>query len=198
MDPSSNARDDDLIASAKTGDEEAWRRLYAQLGGRLYGWLNAQSVHDASLDADDLSNEAWMTAARRIAEFSGSVDDFAGWLFVIARNLAVNANRRSLRRGTVPTELDPRQLVPPPPFDADEEVAAVDAADWIRRLMSHLSDRERDVVALVDVAGVDLTTAAHVLGLNRTAVRVAHHRAMRRLAELLATVDDPTDLRERR
>lgn len=196
MESSSSARDDDLIASAKTGDEDAWRRLYALLGGRLHGWLNAQSVHDASLDADDLSNEAWMTAARRIAEFSGSVDDFGGWLFVIARNLAVNANRRSLRRGTVPTELDPRELVPPP-SDSDEDAAAVDAADWIRRLMTHLSDRERDVVALVDVAGLDLTTAAHVLGLNRTAVRVAHHRAMRRLADLLATVDDPTDLRER-
>ena len=79
----------------EVGDEGAWRELYAALGGRIVGWLRSQPTLDSPLDAEDLANEAWLTAARRIAEFNGSTDDFAGWIFVIARNLALNTARRS-------------------------------------------------------------------------------------------------------
>jgi RNA polymerase sigma-70 factor (ECF subfamily) len=102
--------DDDVVRSAKAGDEQAWRDLYAALAGRLHGWLEAQAMFDASIDADDLLNETWLTAARRIADFTGSRDDFAGWIFVIARNLTANVNRRGIRRATTPTELDPEAL----------------------------------------------------------------------------------------
>jgi len=179
--------DDAVIAAARSGDEAAWRELYAVLGGRLVGWLKSQMMPDPALDADDLANEAWLTAARRIHEFAGSVDDFAGWIFVIARNLTLNAGRRSLRRATTPTALDPRELVDGPM--ASDEGAEVDSRDWIRRLLAVLSRRERDVVACIDIAGLDVQTTSRVLGISRSAVRVAHHRAMKRLHSALAEPD---------
>ena len=188
MSPAGRTSDDAVIAAAKTGDPAAWRELYRRVGGRLYGWLGAQAMLDPAIDADDVANETWLTAARRIHEFAGDIDGFAGWLFVIARNLTTNVNRRSLRRGTTPIDTDPRQLVGES-LDTDEG-AIVDAADWARRLMSHLSGREYEVVALVDIACLDIATAAQVLGMSRTAVRVAHHRAMRRLRTVLDVGDD--------
>ena len=139
----------------EAGDEGAWRELYSALGGRLVGWLRSQSTLDSAMDADDIANEAWLTAARRIAEFTGSIDDFAGWIFVIARNLLVNIGRRSVRRATNPTSLDPRELVDDLP--SDDEGAQVDAQDWIRRTARPAEPRERDVVACIDIAGLDVS-----------------------------------------
>lgn len=181
--------DDAVIAAAKSGDEDAWRELYEVLGGRLVGWLRSQPSLDAALDADDLANEAWLTAARRVAEFNGSIDDFAGWIFVIARNLALNAGRRSLRRATTPTPLDPRELIDEQ--GTTDEGAAIDSREWIRQLLEILSRRERDVVACIDIAGLDVATTSRVLGIGRSAVRVAHHRAMKRLQAQLTAADGP-------
>jgi RNA polymerase sigma-70 factor (ECF subfamily) len=182
--------DDAVIAAAKSGDEGAWRELYGVLGGRLMGWLRTQPSLDASLDAEDLANEAWLTAARRVNEFNGSMDDFAGWIFVIARNLALNASRRSLRRATTPTALDPRELVGEQ--DSIDEGAEVDSREWIGELLGILSKRERDVVACIDIAGLDVARTARVLGIGRSAVRVAHHRAMKRLQAMLTESKDLT------
>ena len=171
--------DDAVITAAKSGDEGAWRELYAALGGRLVGWLRSQPTLDSALDAEDLASETWLTAARRVNEFNGSTDDFAGWIFVIARNLALNTGRRSIRRATTPTPLDPREFVTEQ--TTSDEGAEVDSREWIRQLLDCLSSRERDVVACIDVAGLDVATTSRVLGIGRSAVRVAHHRAMKRL-----------------
>lgn len=176
--------DDALIVAAKRGDDAAWRELHEFVGGRLMGWLRSQAMLDSALDSDDIANEAWLTAARRIADFNGSADDFAGWIFVIARNLVLNTGRRSVRRATTPTALDPRELVEE--STVVDEGAAIDSQDWIRRLLALLSKRERDVVACIDIAGLDVATTAKVLGIGRSAVRVAHHRALKRLHAALA------------
>lgn len=175
--------DDALVAAAKAGDPLAWRSLYEQVGGRLIGWLRTQAHLDGASDADDVANEAWFVAARRISEFVGTADDFAGWLFVIARNLTANANRRAMRRSTFPTDLDPRELVLDP--GTADEGAVSDAREWTQQLLAQLPKRERDVVACIDVAGLDIEATSKVLGVSRPAVRVAHHRALKRLRSVL-------------
>jgi RNA polymerase sigma-70 factor (ECF subfamily) len=175
--------DDDVVSAAKSGDAQAWRILYGAVSGRLIGWLKSQQTGDSAFDAEDVASEAWSTAARRVAEFSGTADDFAGWLFVIARNVMANVQRRSARRATQPTDVDPRLFAR---HIADDDTAAlVDAADWIRRTLSHLAEREREVVAAIDIAGLDVTAASRLLSMSRTAVRSAHYRARRRLAAVI-------------
>jgi RNA polymerase sigma-70 factor (ECF subfamily) len=181
------ADDHPLVLAAKEGDPTAWRALYEAVGGRVLGWLRTQSLLDSAQDADDLASETWLVAARKIADFSGDLDDFTGWIFVIARNLTVNSNRRARRRGTVPTDVDRLLGVD---AAADDDFAAADAMDWVAHALRQLTPRERDVVAALDVADLDVATTSRLLGMSRTAVRVAHHRAIRRLAAILAT-DEP-------
>ena len=52
-------------------------------------------------------------------------------------------------------------------------------------MLSRLSRREAQVVACLDVVGLDITGTARALGMSQTAVRVAHHRAIGRLRKLL-------------
>ena len=125
--------------------------------------------------AEDLCAETWLTAARRISEFSGTEEDFAGWLFGIARRLSANAHRRSRRRGTDPAA-DP--LVPGSVAGPEADLVGREA---VTRALAGLSRRERDVVACIDVVGLDVESTARALGLSSVAVRVAHHRGLKRL-----------------
>lgn len=172
--------DDDLVARAKAGEEEAWRDLYVAHAARLRVWLATLPTGDTTTSPEDLAAHVWLVAAERIASFSGSSSDFAGWLFGIGRNLVVNAARRSARRATDPrAELNGHPVLDPP--DAD-----VGGADWVRRQLVRLPARERQVVTCLDVLGLDVATTATALGVGATAVRVAHHRGLARLRKLIA------------
>jgi RNA polymerase sigma-70 factor (ECF subfamily) len=167
--------DDDCVARAKAGDPQAWRELYRAHAGRLVVWLGTRPCDDAAISAEDLAAEAWLTAAQKIQEFTGTSSDFAGWIFGIARNLASNSLRRSRRRDTQPT-------AEPPEHDrAEGPEPELVARDWVAHALRGLPPRERDVVACVDVVGLDVESTARALGISPVAVRVARHRGLRRL-----------------
>ncbi len=177
------ARDDDLVSRAKAGDEDAWRELYRAHAGRLVVWLRSLSGGDAAVAPEDLAAEAWLTAAGKIAEFAGSSSDFAGFLVGIARNRAANDRRRVARRQTAgvdPADLSDLGQVAEPHVEVDDLA-------WVRWKLSALPTREREVLACLEVVGLDVATTATALGMSSTAVRVARHRALRRLRSGLGT-----------
>ena len=149
-------------------------------------WLRTFPSGDAGVAPEDVASEAWLTAASKIADFQGSSTDFAGWLFGIARLQARNVERRSMRRMTSPAatdtlEINNRWRVP----DAG---TGPDSDSWVAWLLSHLPERERQVVACIDVVGLDVASTAAALDMKATAVRVARHRGLRRLRSLGALV----------
>ena len=172
--------DDDLVARAKEGDAGAWRELYRAHAGRLVVWIAHRPSGDAAVAAEDLAAEAWLTAAQKVGEFTGTADEFAGWLFGIARHLGANTRRRSGRRSTDPAA-DPEQGLSTV-MDGPEGYLV--GRDWVRRALAALPERERDVVACIDVVGLDVQSTARALGISAVAVRVAHHRGLRRLRRL--------------
>ncbi len=169
--------DDAVVAAAKRGDAEAWRALYREHAGRLVVWLSTRPSGDAAVAPEDLAAEAWLTAAEKIAGFTGTSSEFAGWLFGIARMLGGNTRRRGLRRRTNPTDL--HALADPPAVPGPESAHA--AQDWVVRALATLPRREREVVSCREVVGLDVETTASALGISAVAVRVAHHRGLHRL-----------------
>lgn len=172
--------DDDLVARAKQGDAGAWRELYRAHAGRLEVWIAHRPSGDAAVAAEDLAAEAWLTAAQKMGEFTGTADEFAGWLFGIARHLGANTRRRSGRRSTDPAA-EP-ELGSTTTVDGPEGYLV--GRDWVRRALAALPERERDAVACLDVVGLDVESTARALGISAVAVRVAHHRGLRRLRRL--------------
>ena len=171
--------DDRIVAAAKQGDPDAWRELYRAHAGRLLVWLQRRPLNDGAIAAEDVAAETWLTAASKIGEFTGSADDFAGWVFGISRNLESNARRREGRRRTSAlAEVEPDPVPGPEP--------AYVADDWVRSALAELPDRERDVVTCLDVIGLDVATTATALGISHVAVRVARHRGLKRLRGSLA------------
>jgi RNA polymerase sigma-70 factor, ECF subfamily len=188
----SSQRDDPVIDRARAGDPEAWRALHERVAGRLVVWLRAQPQLDPSLDHDDIASETWCTAAARIADFQGTRDDFAGWLFGIARHHTLNVNRRTARRRTIPTDQDPHSLTGAPVREVGHTGhETVEHMDWVRSLLSKVSPREADVITCMEVVGLDVAATSTALSLSANAVRVAHHRGLRRLRAIMAETPAP-------
>ncbi|TIC80720.1 sigma-70 family RNA polymerase sigma factor [Nocardioides sp. GY 10127] len=171
-----------LVQQAADGDPSAWRELYRRHHGRLVVWLNNRPTGDAAVAAEDVAAEAWLTAARTISDFKGDDDDFAGWLFGVARRVGLNVHRRGQRRRTSPTDEMPEAtpVQGPEPASAD--------LDWALSVLRHLPDREREVLTCMEVLGLDTAGTAAALGISSTAVRVARHRGLRKLRDAPAVV----------
>lgn len=168
-----------VVDGARRGDPAAWRALHGDVAGRLVLWLTTTRGVSAA-DADDIAAETWLTAARRIHDFHGDRDAFAGWIFGIARKVAANERQKASRRATAPTaEIPETESAPDPSGD-------VAARDLTRRLLATLPPREAEVVACREVVGLDVAATAQALGISRASVRVAHHRGLGRLRHTLA------------
>lgn len=181
--------DDALITRARAGDETAWAELYRDHASRLIVWLRSLPSGDAAAAPEDIAADAWLTAAQNLGKFSGGSDDFAGWLFSIARNVANNRRRTNARRAT-----SPHDTALPGGVDwgtTEDGSLVVNGNDATRRLLGHLSKREAEVIACIDVVGLDATATSQALGISTTAVRVARHRGLKRLRAILSA-QDPT------
>lgn len=176
--------DDDVVCRARQGDESAWAELYTAHAGRLVVWLRTMPSGDTASTPEDMAADAWLTAAQSFAKFAGTSDDFAGWLFSIARNIAHNRRRTCARRAT-----SPHAYADSDGIDwgcTDDESSSVNGQDATHRLLVHLSRREAEVIACIDVVGLDAAATSEALGMSLTAVRVARHRGLRRLRAILA------------
>lgn len=178
----SRRSDGPLVSRARDGDEDAWRELYARHGRRLRVWLASLPSGDPAASPEDVAADAWLTAASKLGEFTGSDDDFAGWLFTIAR-LVLNNRRRAVQR---------RQTDAHEPGSTDMAWGVADSPEGevvgqaeTRRLLAMLSPREAEVIACLEVVGLDVAATARALEMSPTAVRVARHRGLRRLRAVL-------------
>ncbi|MFO6451878.1 MULTISPECIES: RNA polymerase sigma factor [unclassified Aeromicrobium] len=168
--------DDAVIKAAKCGEPDAWRELYRAHAGRLVTWLQTRPTGDTAASPEDVASEAWYVAATKVSQFEGTAADFGGWLFGIARRISANSRRTSQRRNTLPVETDELHEVVP------DHGPEVEGQDWLRSMLASLPPRERAAVGLVDGMGMDVSTAADVLGVSAVSVRVARHRGLRKLA----------------
>jgi RNA polymerase sigma-70 factor (ECF subfamily) len=175
--------EESVVKRAQNGDPSAWAELYRAHAGRLEVWLRTLAPPDVAASAEDLAAEVWLTAAERAHAFRGADGAFAGWLFGIGRNLAMNSRRRSARRDTSP--FDPQSWV-----EDTVVLPAIDLAvvgdDWVRNALAALPRREREVIACIDVVGLDVAGTAAALEISGVAVRVARHRGLARLRRTVA------------
>jgi RNA polymerase sigma-70 factor (ECF subfamily) len=94
-------RERGLRAAVLAGDEAAWAALYQESFAVLSAYVRWRcgGLPDA---ADEIVQETWLTAVRRIRRFDPARGDFAGWLRGIAANLLRNRVRRRRTSGRVP------------------------------------------------------------------------------------------------
>lgn len=169
----------EALRAAQRGDEAAMGHLYRALHPSLLRYLSRR----APTAAEDLASECWLAAAKALVEFEGDGEDLRAWLFGVARHQVANFWRAS-RRG--PLVESAAQVVDVPSSDAGEVVVeALTTQAAIDDLLRGLSDDQAEIVLLRVVAGLSVEQVASLLKKRPGAVRVAQHRALRRLATRL-------------
>lgn len=172
---------DRTLRAAQAGDEEAFVRLFRGVQPVLLRYLTALG----GPLAEDAAADAWVNVVRGLKDFSGDEAGWRAWVLTIGRARLVDAQRRAART--------------PIPVDVEDELADRAAADDVLAaaqelvsteaavaLVRRLPQDQAEAVLLRHLAGLDVATAARVLGKTPAAVRVCTHRGLRRLADLLA------------
>ena len=174
----------ELARRARSGDRTGFRTLVEAFTRPLVAMAYRYTWDWEA--ARDLCQDTWVRVYEKLAVFDPG-RSFSGWLFTIHRNLCLSYLRRPARRreeslagpdGLVRDWPDARPG-PAELFERRETVRRVRAA------LPELSDRQREVFALVDLEQMDQQEAARVLGMTHATLRTTLHAARRRLADLL-------------
>lgn len=133
------------IAAVCAGDANAFRSIVEN---------HQQSVFRTCLHllrdptrAEDLAQDTFLTAFRKIAQFDANRGSLRGWLLTIARRLCINATRKS-----VPISLaHPPEQVNPGEGQPDRRVARSDDFEALDRALGALSDEHRRAFVLAEI-----------------------------------------------
>ena len=130
-------------------------------------------IGDPSL-ADDLLQETLLRAHKSAGTFKGNASRTT-WLCTIALNVMRDHFRATARR---PTQVsDPQMLLALRDEAALEDDVIQDEMDsCIRRYVLLLPERQRDIVALHDIAGLTHHEIAEALGISLSNSRTLLHR----------------------
>ena len=172
---------DTAVSGAQGGDEAAFRVVYRAVQPQLLQYVRSLV---GPVDAEDVASEAWLQIARDLPSFRGDGNSVRGWAARIARNRALDHIRARSRRPVAGAGVDELVQLPDRADTAGEALDAV-ATDRALAAIAALPREQAEAVLLRVVMGLDSTSAARVLGKRAGSVRMATHRGLRRLAELL-------------
>jgi RNA polymerase sigma-70 factor, ECF subfamily len=207
----------ELLAAARAGDEDAFRRLLETYRGELHAhcYRMLGSVHDAEDALQDASLRAW----RGLANFEGR-SSLRSWLYKIATNSCLNAIARRPKR-VLPLDYgpssDPHDGPPGQPLVEsvwiepypDERLGVEDGlaspeARYEQResvelaftaAVQHLPATQRAVLILREVLGFSAREVAESLDTTTASVNSALQRARKTVEERLPDESQQKTLR---
>src|SRR5262249_41179808 len=139
-------------------DERAWQTWYEESFAALTAYVAWRCAGLRDL-TDEVVQETWLTAVRRIRSFDPERGSFAGWLRGIAANLLRNHFRDERRRGRQLYSLNGQRLASQPAATLSEEA---ELAKRIAEALTKLPERYEAVLRAkyLDQQSVDQIAAS--------------------------------------
>lgn len=169
-----------LVDAAKRGDQRAFAELVHRYRPRIYAL--ALHLTGKPSDADDITQDAFLKAYSKLAEFEGR-SEFFTWLYRIALHRALNIKRDRGRRPTVGLE-DPRVSAAvrvDAPGDPRRALELQESYAHLLAAFDQLSPVLRTTVVLTTLQGLSYKEAAVVLETSDGTVAWRVHEARRQL-----------------
>jgi RNA polymerase sigma-70 factor (ECF subfamily) len=170
----------EVLTAAQQGSETAFSRLWRDASPAVLRYLRVVAPDVA----EDVAADTWLQVVRGLAGFRGTEQDWRAWLFTTARRRLIDEGRRRSRRPVAPLEQIPASRVPVTGDAADLAIEHL-ATRSALAAVAGLPPLQAEVIMLRVVAGLDTETVAQLIGRSPGAVRVAAHRGLRRLAQIL-------------
>jgi RNA polymerase sigma-70 factor (ECF subfamily) len=176
------------LERAARGDESAWRTIVDLYYARVFGLIKAH-CSDPDL-AEEITQSTFCTIASKLRAYEEQ-GKFESWLFHIAMNRLRDEMRRRKRHAASTDEQALQGLAAAPMgtggTESAEALGGVDpeTREKLRLALARLSESDQITIHLRHVAGLSFARIAEVLGQPIGTVLARHHRALRKLKELL-------------
>ena len=156
----------------------AFEELYRQHSTRLFNL--AWRMCGTRADAEDLLQEIFLLAYRKLPEFRG--DSTVGtWLYRLAMNRCLDHLKSRQARASGATLALDEQTMPGPVIVRDDGIRRID----LERAIARLPEGARAVFLLHDVEGFQHQEIASILGISEGTSKSQVHKARLRLRALL-------------
>lgn len=168
-----------LMALYQQGDFTAAAALIDRVSPQLHRFFAAQP--GSRPHADDLLQETWLRI-HRVRHTYRVGEPALPWFYAIARHVRVDHYRRSMRATAGERELEIQSEAVATGHDEQERTHQFEA------LLAPLSESQREVIAMLKVAGMSLEEVARATCSTVGAVKQKAHRAYEKLRKSMSVV----------
>lgn len=179
--------DEELLAAARAGDDEALEALLARHEQKVFRFgLRMCGNED---DARDVLQETLLAAFKGVRQFRGDAQ-LSTWLYQVARSFCTKARRRGAGEPArhEPIEGAAARAVSVPDSGPEDRAHAREMARVLQEALLALPESQREVVLLRDVEGLSAEEASRVVGIEVGALKSRLHRARLAMQERIATL----------
>ncbi|MHA6792545.1 sigma-70 family RNA polymerase sigma factor [Pseudonocardia bannensis] len=170
-----------LVKACQAGDMQAFSELFDRYHEIVFRYVLFR-MGDRTL-AEDITQETFVRALRRIGSVSYQGRDIGAWFVTIARNLIFDHVKSSRYR----LESTTAEIIELSPSTGGPEQQVLDNAtnEELLRCIAKLNPDQQECIQLRFLQGLSVAETAQLMDRNEGAVKALQHRAVRRLAQLL-------------
>ncbi|GAA1362207.1 RNA polymerase sigma factor [Catellatospora chokoriensis] len=162
----------------REGDAESFEAFYKAECAKLRRFVRALT-RDSDL-AEDIVQEVMIT----IRHYWGRYEKPAHLMYQVARQ-ELSRHTRRVPAQWLPLDHHLSQAEQAMSATGVDQFQLIEERDGTAlSLLRRLPDRQREVVAMIDIAGLSVKTVSEILGISPSAVKTHHSRGQERLREL--------------
>jgi len=171
-----------LVVAAQGGDGQAFGKLYDRYVDSVYRFIFYR-INDRAL-AEDFTSETFLRALRRITSINYQGRDIGAWFMTIARNIVFDHVKSARFR----LELSTADLIEGDDREPSPELTVLTRLTNARLIeaVNLLNEEQKECIVLRFLNGLSVAETADVMHKNDGAIKALQHRAVKRLASLLA------------
>ena len=173
--------EEQVIQSAKTGDDRAFEQIYEEYFDKVYRYIYVRVGNPPN--AEDLTEEVFLKALKSIGSFQWRGVSIAAWLFRIAHNVVVDHLRRISKRQIMPIEDNVPSVGPSP---HDKTVISM-TMERLKKALGRLTQSQQQVLSMRLAADLSIAETAKVLGKTEGAVKASQHSSLVAIRRIFAT-----------
>ena len=183
-----------VIERVRAGDTETFQVLVERHSHAVFRL--AYRMTGNGQDAEDVVQEAFLRAFRRLNQFAGQAS-FGVWLHRITANCSLDVLRHRQRRGGArelgsPLPAETLELLPSPMPTPDRIAVNAETQQQVQSVLDALSPQERAAFVLRHFENRSIAEISAALGLRVSAAKHSVFRAVQKMRQALAPTVNST------
>ena len=166
--------EEEALALASQGDQEAFGVLYDKYAGRIYNYIYYRTGNP--LDAEDLTARVFFRAMRHITNYTDRGVPFSAWLYRIAHNLVANWHRDSSRHHEV--ALDDGYRADKGEEHPESALMRSEEENALLNLIRNLPEERQQLLILKFVEHMSNAQIGQIMDRTEGAIKSLYHRTL--------------------